>query len=57
VNVIYSVLAILAFIIAGAGLLSMVGIMISLGYYEKEETKIQGATEQKDYASWPESTN
>ena len=56
-NVIYSVLAILAFIIAGAGLLSMVGIMISLGYYEKEETKIQGATEQKDYASWPESTN
>lgn len=56
-NVIYSVLVILAFIIAGAGLLSMVGIMISLGYYKKEETKNQCATEQKDYASWPESAN
>lgn len=55
-NTIFPVLLIAAIIFVGASLLALMGFMMSLGYYDRQETQIQLAEQQEEPVKCPEST-
>ncbi len=56
-SVILSVLALMAMLLIGASLLTLVGIVLSLGYYDKEEVRQRFERKRDEAPDWFESTN
>jgi len=57
VSIIFSVIAIVAIIIMGAILLTLLGIVLSLGHYDKEEVRARLKGKHSDPDRWHESAN
>jgi len=57
VSIIFSVIAIVAIIIVGAILLTLLGIVLSLGHYDKEEVRARFESKKENPGKWYESAD
>ncbi len=56
-SIVFSVIGIVTIIIVGASLLTLLGIVLSLGHYDKEEVRARFESKKENPGKWFESAN